>query len=249
MFRLNRKWLGNPCDFCMHNKSPFGYFGTALFGLYTCDKAYAPMPTSLPNNQKFTKTSKNSICCVWTKLNEKSEVQNMHCPGFELSIPRLEDAVYNKKQFSLTPSTLCILENDGSWKAAVDPLAISIMSTKAWLASKHLVHKPNVQFLKKHLIKMQERYVPSYRNLDYADRVSVACSAWIVTLTLMTMEFAISSETSKTISKSLYSIIMSYVDHCGWPISKDERERIAANAKRAIHDDGTSRMKTINFDI
>lgn len=232
MFRLNRKWLGNPCDFCIHNKCPFGYFGTIMFSMTYCGKHQGPVP--------------EGFSCEWTELDDKKHVFNMHCPHYELSIQRLEDAVYNKKQFSLTPITVCVFKDDGSWMVDIDPLSTVIQSSKAWLASKKIIHKPNVALLKKHISTMQNEYA-EYRKLDIPNKIGVGCGAWIVTLFMMTFDIVLNTETSSAIVKIIKAFVDEYIERCGWLCCDSDIETIKSVALKYISDHGSKRMRELDL--
>lgn len=221
MFRLNREWLGNPCDFCTHNKSPQNYFGTQLFAFTCCDKL------------EISTFPEASSRCRATKLISGPIVLNMHCPCFELSIPRLENAVYNKKQFSLTMVTVCILNDDGSWSAATDPISTVIQSAKAWMACKSEVCKPKLQDLKRLLLTIQRKYV-AYRKLDLIEQIGVACGLWVLIVCLMKIAPAANKMSSKEFGEIGNALLVAFANNCGWFCSEQDMQYILKRANDVI---------------
>lgn len=232
MFRLNRKWLGNPCDFCIHNKGLFGHFGTLMFSMNYCGKHVGLIP--------------EGYSCGLTELDDGRRVFNMHCPHYGLSIQRLEDAVYNKKQFSLTPITVCVFKDDGSWMADIDPLFTVIQSSKAVLADKKIRHAVNTALLKKHISTMQTEY-SEYRKLDIPNMIGVGCGAWITTLFMTGLGVVINAEAPGSTVEIIKVYVDEYIGRCGWLCCSSDIETIRSVALKYIGDHGGKLVQDLDL--
>ena len=109
-----------------------------------------------------------------------------------------------------------------------------------------MVYKPAVPFLKKHLATIKSK-CNSYYGLEVTEKIAEGCAAWMIALTMITQEFVINDETKDITAKCLSHFISEYISNSGWFCTDKDVEFITNFTKTAIVENGTKRMKMLNF--